>query len=109
MSALRSQATLESRSRAALMRGIREDNARKAEALHAAEFAAEARITLKRQDRVRAAIVRLQPLVTRLEMHLREELLDAMRAGDNNRRILVEAEVDELYRLADAAAQEAGR
>jgi hypothetical protein len=42
-------------------------------------------------------------------MHLREELLDAMRAGDNNRRILVEAEVDELYRLADAAAQEAGR
>jgi hypothetical protein len=102
-------ATLEGRSRAAVWRAIREDEGREAEALRAAQAAAQACTTLRRQDRVRAAVDRLQPLVSRLEAHLRAELHDAMRQGDNSRRLRVEREIDELFALANEAAQEAGR
>ena len=91
------------------MRLVRQEAADEAEAVHAGALAAQARIELRRQDKVRAAIDRLQPLVSRLEAHLRDQLRDAMRRGDNGRRTLLEAEIDELHRLANEAAQEAGR
>jgi hypothetical protein len=100
---------LEASTRARLTRLLRAEAADKAEALRAAQAAAEARVTLRRQDRVRAAVARMQPFVTRIEDHLRKELRDAQVRGDHNRRILIEGEIDELFRLANQAAQEAGR
>jgi hypothetical protein len=91
------------------MRLVRQEAADEAEAVHAGALAAEARIELRRQDKVNAAIKRLQPLVTRIESHLRAELRDAMRQGDNGRRILLEGEIEALFNLAREAAQEAGR
>jgi hypothetical protein len=102
-------ARLESRSRADAWRSLRMEAAAKVEAQRAGALAAEARQVMRKEDRVRAAIDRLQPLVSRLEAHLRKELHDAMRSGDHNRRARVELEIDELFRLADEAAQEAGR
>ena len=71
--------------------------------------AAEARLSLRRAERVRQAIAKLQPLVSRLEAHLREELRDAMRCGDNYRRLAAEREIDELFRFASQAVEEESR
>jgi hypothetical protein len=100
---------LDHRTRARLTRLLRQEAADKVEAVHAGELAAEARMSIRRADRVSAAVARLQPLISKLENHLRAELRDAMRQGDNNRRLRVEREIDELFALADQAAQEAGR
>jgi len=100
---------LEASTRARLTRILRQEAADRAEALRAAQAAAQARQTLRRQDQVRAAVARLQPFVTRVESHLRAELSEAARQGDHNRRTLIEGEIDELFRLADQAVQEAGR
>jgi hypothetical protein len=102
-------ATLESRSRADAWRSIRMEAAAKVEAQRAGALAAEARTSLRRADRVRAAVDRLQPFVTRIESHLRMELGEATRQGDHNRRLRIELEIDELFALANEAAQEAGR
>jgi hypothetical protein len=97
MSALMPAVDLDARSRAAVWRSIRQEAATQAEAVHAGGVMAEARQTLRRQDRVHRAIDRLQPFVSRLESHLREELRDAQVRGDNNRRILLEGEIDSLF------------
>jgi hypothetical protein len=100
---------LDRQTRARLTRILRQEAADRAEAQHAGALAAEARTTLRRADRIRAAVDRLQPFVSRLESHLRAELGEAARQGDHNRRIHIELEIDELFALANEAAQEAGR
>jgi hypothetical protein len=47
------------------------------------QIRAQARIDLRRNARVQAAVAKLQPLVTRLEIFLRQELCDALRRGDH--------------------------
>ncbi len=91
-------ARLESRSRADAWRSLRMEAAAKVEAQRAGALAAEARTSLRREDRVRAAVDRL-----------RMELGEATRQGDHNRRLRIELEIDELFALANEAAQEAGR
>jgi hypothetical protein len=100
---------LDRQTRARLTRILRQEAADRAEAQHAGALAAEARTTLRRQDRIRAAIERMQPFVSRLEAHLRAELGEAARQGGHNRRLRIELEIDELFALARAAAEEAGR
>ena len=102
---LRPAVTLEDRTRQRLWRVIHAEGARNAEAVRASGAAASARLSLRRAERVRQAIAKLQPLVSRLEAHLREKLRDAMRCGDNFRRLAVEREIDELYRLAREAVE----
>jgi hypothetical protein len=100
---------LDRQTRARLTRLIRAERARADEAVHAGALAAQARTSLRRADRIRAAVDRLQPFVSRIESHLRAELNEAARQGDHNRRLRVELEIDELFDLARAAAEEAGR
>jgi hypothetical protein len=101
----------EGESRAILLRHLRQEaaleSARADEARRAAELAIEAKISLQVQGRIARAIA---PLVSRLEAHLRDELREAARAGDNGRRMLIEAEIDALFRdLNQAMRAEAGR
>jgi hypothetical protein len=96
---------LDRQTSARLTRLIRAESADKGEALRAAQAAAQARTTLRRQDRVRAAIERMQPFVSRLESHLRMELGEAARQGDHNRALRVELEIDELFREFSEMAQ----
>ncbi len=70
---------------------------------------AGARATLRQEERRHSRYHRLQPLVDRIEAHLREELRDALRAGDNGRRRRAEAEIDAFFRLANEAVHEGGR
>jgi hypothetical protein len=96
---------LDRQTRARLTRILRAEASDKAEALHAGGVMAEARQALRRQDRVRAAIDRMQPFVTRIESHLRKELNEAARQGDHNRALRVELEIDELFREFNKMAQ----
>jgi hypothetical protein len=110
----KSPSALEAESRAALLRGLRAEaaleSARADEARRAAELAIEARVALQVQGRICWAIARLQPLVSRIEAHLRDELHDAVRQGDNGRRAHLEAEIDALFGdLNQAMRAEAGR
>jgi hypothetical protein len=97
----KSPSALEDESRAAFLRGLRADaaleSARADEARRAAELAIEARIAVALQGRVCWAIARLQPLVSRIEAHLRDELHAAARAGEQGRRLAIEYELDALF------------
>jgi hypothetical protein len=62
---------LDRQTRARLTGILRAEAAGRAEMLRAAQAAAEARTVLRREDRIRAAVDRLQPFVTRIEDHLR--------------------------------------
>lgn len=66
---------------------------------------ARARLEIRRAGRINAVVRRLQPFVDRIEDRLREERRDAMRSGENHRRILVEAEIDELHRELNGIVQ----
>ena len=101
---------LEDASRAALRRRICTEENHQAEARRAAELAIEARVTLQVRERVHRAIVRLHPLVSRVEDHLRNELRDAAICGDNARSMLLERELDALFHeLNEAMRAEVGR
>jgi hypothetical protein len=78
-----SPSAFEDESRALLCHHLRAEAALEAaradEARRSAELAIEARVAMQVQGRVCWAIDRLQPLVTRLEAHLRDELHAAAR------------------------------
>jgi hypothetical protein len=71
----------------------------------AAARTAEVRATLRRADRIDAAVDRLQPLATRLEDDLREARRDASMRGENNRVNLIDHKLDELFYVLDALAR----
>jgi hypothetical protein len=111
---IRSPSALEDESRAAFLRGFRADAALEAAradaARRAAELAIEARIAVALQGRLCWAIARMQPLVSRIEAHLRAELHAAARAGEQGRRLAIERELDALFGdLNQAMSAEAGR
>jgi hypothetical protein len=97
--------SLEGRSRAALTRSMRADNAREAEAQRAAGTLAEARLVLKRQDRVRLAVRRLQGFLDLLVDHLSEQRRDAAVHGELSRVDRIDRQIDELYREFDKLAR----
>jgi hypothetical protein len=114
MAALRPAVDLEAESRAVLWRRLHAEDAleaaRAAEARRAAELAIEARIAMQVQGRLCWAIARLQPLVSRIEAHLRDEQREAARAGEHGRRLAIEHELDALFGdLNQAMRMEAGR
>lgn len=75
------------------------------QALVAMSRAAEARTTLRREDRVSAAVARLQDLVNQLHAGLREKRCEAMRQGDHIGERLVDAEIDALFDAVDTIAR----
>jgi hypothetical protein len=98
---IRSPSALEAESRAAFLRGFRADAALEAAradaARRAAELAIEARVAMQVQGRICWAIARMQPLVSRIEAHLRDELHAAARAGEHGRRLAIEYELEALF------------
>jgi hypothetical protein len=72
----------------------------------AATFRAEARETLRRQDRVRVAAERLQNHLNWLYGRLLEEKHDALRHGEHMRVDRVDRDIDELFDRFNAAVRE---
>jgi hypothetical protein len=111
---IKSPSALEDESRAVFCRHLHAEAALEAAradaARRGAELAIEARVAMQVQGRICWAIARLQPLVSRIEAHLRDEHREAARAGEHGRRLAIEHELDALFGdLNQAMRAEAGR